>query len=300
MESFLLLYIIIFIAVVIYLIKKAISSSTPSNHNLDRSSNDYSRRNSPETDKVFRPSRNNSRANVKTTITFNDPVIPDKKSSIITCEKCEKKLRIPSNKSGIVICPSCNHKFSVTKKLKESSQSPTSINFEGINDAFSGVTIDPKKTIYGCTCGVFYHASSYEVIKSENNYNCVACSMPNISLFGKGKTKRKERVRNHNANLVTLSNYKQFFNRVVTFEGKVHNILQSRSGTSYAVMFENKSWTKGFKLVFFRDAVSQYGGPRYIYSLKGKTIKVRGLLIKHQTFGDEIMINERAMMLSVR
>ena len=88
MESFLLLYIIIFIAVVIYLIKKAISSSTPSNHNLDRSSNDYSRRNSPETDKVFRPSRNNSRANVKTTITLKDTVIPDKKSSIITCEKC--------------------------------------------------------------------------------------------------------------------------------------------------------------------------------------------------------------------
>ena len=65
-------------------------------------------------------------------------------------------------------------------------------------------------------------------------------------------------------------------------------------------MFENKSWTKGFKLVFFRDAVEQYGGPRYIYSLKGKTIKVRGLLIRHQTFGDEIMINERAMVLSVR
>ena len=297
MESFLLIYIIVFIAVAIYLFKKTISSSS---ENSDRSPNYNFQRENSQNEKVFRPSSNTNRKIFKTKINFNDPVATDDTRLIITCENCKKKLRIPSNKSGKVICPNCNHKFVVTNKLKKSGQSSESINFEGINDAFSGVPIDPKKTIYGCTCGVFYHASSYEVIKSENNYNCVACSMPNISLFGKDKTKRKDTFRNHDANLVTLSNYKQHFNRVVTFEGKVHNILQSRSGTSYAVMFENKSWTKGFKLVFFRDAVEQYGGPRYIYSLKGKTIKVRGLLIRHQTFGDEIMINERAMVLSVR
>jgi hypothetical protein len=67
----------------------------------------------------------------------------------------------------------------------------------------------------------------------------------------------------------------------------------------YAVMFENTSWTKGLKLVFFRGAVRAVGGPDFIHSLAGRTVRVRGLLINHSRFGPEIVISERGMILGV-
>ncbi|APG27037.1 hypothetical protein A7E78_03830 [Syntrophotalea acetylenivorans] len=65
-------------------------------------------------------------------------------------------------------------------------------------------------------------------------------------------------------------------------------------------MFEDKSWTKGFKLVFFRTAISRVGGKRFISTLNGKTVKVRGLIVKHQTFGYEIIVSEKSMILSAK
>ena len=65
-------------------------------------------------------------------------------------------------------------------------------------------------------------------------------------------------------------------------------------------MFENKSWRWGLKLVFFRGVVYSCGGPNYIQSLEGKTVTVRGLLIKHRKFGWEIVINDPSMILSVK
>jgi hypothetical protein len=65
-------------------------------------------------------------------------------------------------------------------------------------------------------------------------------------------------------------------------------------------MFEEKSWAKGFKLVFFKGAAARIGGAPYITGLKGRTVKVRGLVVDHKTFGLEIIISERSMILSVR
>jgi hypothetical protein len=64
-------------------------------------------------------------------------------------------------------------------------------------------------------------------------------------------------------------------------------------------MFESASWTKGFKLVFFRGAISASGGGPYIKSLASKTVRVRGLLINHPIFGPEIVITEKRMILEV-
>ena len=100
--------------------------------------------------------------------------------------------------------------------------------------------------------------------------------------------------------VVTLSNYRDYVGSVVTFEGYVYGVNESRRGNDFAVMFENKSWVRGFKLVFFRGAVQKVGGSRYIKSLQGKTVRVRGLLIQHERFGYEIIISEKSMILSVK
>jgi hypothetical protein len=86
---------------------------------------------------------------------------------------------------------------------------------------------------------------------------------------------------------------------VVTFEGDVKAVRVSRRGSDYAVMFEDKTWRTGFKLVFFRGAVRKVGGPEFIKNLDGHRMRVRGLLVKHPRFGPEIIISERNMILEV-
>ena len=180
------------------------------------------------------------------------------------------------------------------------AKTPTAQELEDLHDAFTGQRLSLALGLYQCvSCKVYYHTESYEVLREENSGQCVACSSSSIVALT-GDTARTSRGRDSNPDVITLENFRSHVGRVIMFEGHVHNVLRSRRGKDYAVMFENKSWTKGFKLVFFRGAVHKVAGPVYINSLKGKTVRVRGLLINHRTFGYEIIVSEKSMILSVR
>ena len=196
-------------------------------------------------------------------------------------------------------------KFRSSGELKSGSapSGTPSIDLNGIVDAFTGIQINISKPTYSCICGVFYQQNSFELLQAENHSNCVACGKSNITPYlgvsGVKTQTPKAKPKNYTPNIVTLANYKSFINQVVTFEGTVQNINVSRRGTDYAVMFENKTWAAGFKVVFFKGGVTNVGGPTFVQSLKNKKIRVRGLLIKHQTFGYQIIINDRAMILDI-
>jgi hypothetical protein len=168
----------------------------------------------------------------------------------------------------------------------------------GLHDAYTGAPLNAGLGLYQCeNCKVFYHASSMEVLRSENQSQCVACQSTRIINVDGQSASRSGR--DYNPSIVTLTNYRQFVNSVVTFEGTVTNVNVSRRGDDYAAMFERKSWVEGFKLVFFKGAVRRVGGSRYIMALQGKRIRVRGLVVKHPTFGYEIIVSEKSMILSV-
>jgi hypothetical protein len=177
---------------------------------------------------------------------------------------------------------------------------PSEKDLEDLHDAFTGQPLDLALGLYQCgSCKVYYHAESYEVVREENRGQCVACSSASIVALT-GETARSTSGRDYNPNIITLENFRSHVGRVIVFEGHVHDVLKSRRGKDYAVMFERKSWTKGFKLVFFRGAVQKAGGPTYINGLNGKTVRVRGLLINHDIFGYEIVVSEKSMILSAR
>jgi hypothetical protein len=177
---------------------------------------------------------------------------------------------------------------------------PTGAAREGLHDAFTGGKLNPALGLFQCTnCKVYYHADSVTVLRAENNGQCVACGTARIvSLTAKEAT--ASRGRDYSPDVVTLANFRSHFNRVVTFEGAVREVRVSKRGKDYAAMFEQASWSKGLKLVFFRGSVSEVGGPRFIKGLNGKNVRVRGLLINHKIFGPEIIITEQSMILDVR
>lgn len=168
----------------------------------------------------------------------------------------------------------------------------------GLHDAFTGAPLDKNLGLYQCqSCKVFYHHESVQVLKEVNNSQCVSCQSTNIlSLVSSAATSGGK---DYTPNVVTLSNYRKHLGSVVTFEGRVHAVKESRRGNDFAVMFENKSWVEGFKLVFFRGTVKKVGGQKFISSLIGKTVTVRGLIVQHERFGYEIIISEKSMILSV-
>lgn len=176
---------------------------------------------------------------------------------------------------------------------------PSEQSLEGLHDAFTGAPLDRALGLHQCTnCKVYYHSASLEVLNQENASRCVACGSASIVSLTAQKSS-STRGRDFTPDLVTLSNFRSHFDRVVTFEGRVHAVRVSRRGSDYAVMFENASWVRGLKLVFFRGAVRDVGGPDFIKSLEGRTVRVRGLLINDSKFGPEIIISERGMILRI-
>ena len=164
---------------------------------------------------------------------------------------------------------------------------------EDLVDALSGAALDPAGGLHLCShCKVFYNAHSVEVIQAENGGRCVSCLRSGIVAV-----KAVEQGRNAEVQIVTLANYKQFVGRVITFEGLVHAVNVSQRGKDYAVMFENRAWVHGFKMVVFRRDVDRIGGRETIMDLENKRVRVRGLLVKDPTFGYEMIVSEPQMIL---
>lgn len=169
----------------------------------------------------------------------------------------------------------------------------------GLVDAFTGALLDKSRDIFQCSrCKVFYQEESYSLLREENSGRCVSCSaISSVGIVIGNKFEIKGK--NPEVGVITLANYKQYEGRVITFEGSVFNVKQSRRGGDYAVMFENRNWKDGLKMVVFRRDVQRVGGGSFILNLYGKSVKIRGLLVDHHRFGYEIIVAERSMILSV-
>jgi hypothetical protein len=217
-----------------------------------------------------------------------------------------KPLRDPPKKQNAqTFRPSAQSASKTRISFKSSASSgsvsniPAAADLDGLHDAFTGAPLSKALGLHQCQdCKVYYHTESLHILREANASQCVSCQSTNIIavITGSKSTGGKD----YTPNVVTLANYKDHIGSVVTFEGEVCRVNTSRRGTDFAVMFENKSWVKGFKLVFFPSAVSKVGGAAYINSLSGKKVTVRGLVINHPTFGYEIIVSEKSMLLDVK
>ncbi len=211
----------------------------------------------------------------------------------------KKKTRVPKQN---VYNPALDHKDSQRSTIRfgESQavvREPTDLDLTDLVDALTGAPLQRANGLHQCRqCKVFYQTTSFEVIRTENGGKCVAC--PNTDLVAITGT-NTHRGRNAQVNLITLENYTEHVGHVITFEGKVLQVAPSRSGRDYAVMFERQGWKRSFKLVIFNRHVPLVGTPRSIKNLENRTVRVRGLLACHPRYGYQIIVNDRAMFLSI-
>lgn len=178
----------------------------------------------------------------------------------------------------------------------------------GVVDAFTGVALNPGLGLYQCgKCQVYYHRGSYEVIQSENGGQCVACLSISIRVISQPQARKEAPATStyrprepapasaFQPDSVTLSNYREHAGRVVSFTGSVIKVVKSRSGKDYAIMFEDKDWCDGFKMVIFRGRITAFGGGAFLKKLAGRKIFARGLLRKHPAFGYQLVVSEPSM-----
>jgi hypothetical protein len=176
---------------------------------------------------------------------------------------------------------------------------PDEPDLTDVRDAVTGQPLRPALGLYRCTrCHVFYQMSSVECIQRDNGGRCVSCGSVSVSPLD-GAPAGGERTYGQREEITTLADYRSRVNQLVVFEGRCVRVLQSRSGTAYAVMFEDTRWTEGFKLVVRTGFVAHVGGDGFIRSLEGRTIRARGVIVHSPTFGYEITITARSMILGV-
>ncbi|MBI4329842.1 MAG: hypothetical protein HY673_01010 [Chloroflexi bacterium] len=176
----------------------------------------------------------------------------------------------------------------------------STVDLQGLRDALTGEPLDVALGLYQCgPCTVYYHPSSVEFLRTNNGGLCISCGSSNI--VPRSEVDPKERGRNYDPEIVTLSNYQHSVNRVVTFEGRAVDIRKiGDRKSSYAIMFENEPWREGFKMVVWEGHISGVGGHGFIRGLRNKKITVRGLVQKDPTFGYQIILDRRSMILDVK
>jgi hypothetical protein len=164
-------------------------------------------------------------------------------------------------------------------------------------DAVTGAPIRAEPGLRQCQrCKVLFQEESYRFLIAQNRGQCASCGDTRLTIYGGAKVQER---RNAAASLVPLSKVRDMVRQTVLFEGRVVKVLTSRRGTDHAVMFEDTTWSKGFKMVAFQGNVDAIGGAAFLRGLTGRTVRVRGLVTYNRRFGYSIVVTQRSMILGI-
>ena len=176
------------------------------------------------------------------------------------------------------------------------------VSVEELLDPVTGVGFNSGEEIWQCAnCSSLYHPESHEFISEQNSNRCVVCkSQGQISRYRPGKVTRPvkyEVVCRFRPETIALNDVARNEGRIVSFEGRVVEVQRSQTSETYAVKFQRGRWTGVFKLVIFPQYVGSFAqGATTIKSYRGHTIRVRGLIQRHDTFGYQIIVNSEDMI----
>ena len=171
-------------------------------------------------------------------------------------------------------------------KQISNKHSSAEIDLKGLHDAFTGAPLDKSLGLHQCqTCKAYYHTASVHILDDENNSKCVACQATTII---KVVVNKKSTGKDYIPSTANSKNNKN--GKVVTFKGFVRKL--KRISADYSAVFMGDSEL----VLLWKNSIKRDNEMRYITSIIGKTVIVRGLL-EYGEFGYQIIISEKSMIL---
>ncbi|MFM9108825.1 MAG: hypothetical protein ACKOWF_19240 [Chloroflexota bacterium] len=175
-------------------------------------------------------------------------------------------------------------------------------DFIGVNDPYTLTPLEAGEVVRYCdSCKLGYHASTIDFLLQANDGRCAHCNVPNrwitVELPG-GKPEIPVPVpaqapSQPDGAAVTLAKIWDHVDQIVTFEGYVHTVFQSRSTGTWFVKFEQtRTPLEGFRLVIWSRYTSRWTDRGLdIRAYEGKTIRVRGLIRDDPNYGIQMLID---------
>ena len=175
-------------------------------------------------------------------------------------------------------------------------------NLVGAADPLTLTPLLPGERVHACTrCQSGYHAETFQFLRDQNHGNCVGCRQRDkltvVVLPGTLPARAPAAAAPAAGNAVTLDKVRDRIGEVVTFEGHVHLAHRSYRGNWFVKFEQTKAPFEGFKLVIFENyarAWDEAGISPKVY--EGQTVRVRGLVQEHPTWGLEILVNRPEMV----
>jgi hypothetical protein len=169
-----------------------------------------------------------------------------------------------------------------------------SLGLVGCFDPLDGTVLEAGQTVVVCrSCGTGYHESSWAFIAKHNHGACCNCKRTSDlsrEVLGGAPVVATVPVRKE-PGVVLLDDLKGHVGRIILFEGRVlgHQVSQ-KTGTHFVKFHGDSNPFKGFKLVIFQGNLHKWERLGFDpASYEGATIRVRGLLVDHPSYGLEIL-----------
>jgi len=151
-------------------------------------------------------------------------------------------------------------------------------------------------------CCVGYHAETADFLRQANEGKCVSCQrsdrmavvvLPGAGRAAGGPAETAAVAPAAGDRLVRLDKIWDHAGQIVTFEGFVHQVYQSRGSGTWFVKFEQtRIPTEGFRLVIFNSFTKRWTEQGLdIRDYAGQTIRVRGLIRVDPTWGIQMLID---------
>lgn len=178
----------------------------------------------------------------------------------------------------------------------------TAAGLVGANDPYALTALAAGERVTMCgRCCVGYHAETADFLRQANEGKCVSCQrsdrMSVVVLPGTAAAvvpaETAAVAPAAGDRVVRLDKIWEHAGQIVTFEGYVHRVYQSRGTGTWFVKFERTPRpAEGFRLVIFNGFTKRWTAQGLdIRDYEGQTIRVRGLIRVDPVWGIQMLID---------
>ncbi len=177
----------------------------------------------------------------------------------------------------------------------------------GVEDALEHTPLLPGEKVAFCNRDrVAYHLATWQFLREQNGGRCCICGNANVFTFLTlpgtlpPVIPQPQAGMHPGAKIIGLPEVHEYVNLAVTVQDYVHGVHRTKNGT-YFIRFEPRLASEpvfaGFKAVIFKNYVPRWESAGIdISSYQWKTVRLRGIIREHETWGIEILAFSPAMI----